>query len=86
MTFKIILGFILLIIYEIINLLNYGIVKHKFAFGILKILIINTLLILVLSFIFIYIIIYGKLKDVLPPIIKTAAKVFMTPLKSPKFK
>ena len=43
MVFKVLLLILLLIVTEIYQLLKEGIAEHKFAFGILKILILNTM-------------------------------------------
>ena len=84
MTFKILLLILFLIIVEIIHLIKEGIADHKFAFGILKILVLNTIFISLLSIKSFYLGFLIKLKEAIPPIIKTAAKVIMTPIKTPK--
>ena len=86
MAYKILLGLNLLIIYEMIVLINDGITSHKFGFGLLKILILNTILLGLLFFKISYIEIYGKIKKAINPLIETAKKVLMTPIKSSKFK
>ena len=87
MAYKILLGLNLLIIYEMIDLINDGITSHKFGFGLLKILILNTIFLLGLLFFKIsYIEIYGKIKKAINPLIETANKVLMTPIKSSKSK
>ena len=48
MTFKILLFILLLIIAEIVYLIKQGIIEHKFAFGILKIMVLNTIFLLIL--------------------------------------
>ena len=84
MTFKILLLILFLIIVEIIHLIKEGIADHKLAFGILKILVLNTIFISLLSIKSFYLGFIIKLKEVIPPIIKTAAKVILTPIKTAK--
>ena len=48
MVFKLILLIFAFIIVEIYNLLNGRIVEHKYAFGLLKVLILNTLVVSIL--------------------------------------
>ena len=83
MVFKLILLIFAFIIAEIYNLLNERIVKHKYAFGLLKVLILNTLVVSILFIKSFYFGIFSKIKEIIPPIIKTATKVLTTPLKSP---
>ena len=73
-----------LIIAEIIRLLREGIAGHRMAFGILKILILNTAFLAILSINSFYFGIFLRIKKVVPEINKTAAKVLSTPLKTPK--
>ena len=84
MTFKILLFLLLLIVAEIYHLIKEGIAEHKFAFGILKILVLNTLFLSILSIKSFYIGILLKIKEAIPPIIRSAAKVLITPIKTPK--
>ena len=84
MTFKILLLILFLIIVEIIYLIKEGIADHKFDFWDSKnfgpkhnIYIPTFHKIILFRFII-------KLKEVIPPIIKTAAKVIITPIKTPK--
>ena len=84
MTFKILLFLLFLIVVEIFKLFKEGIIEHKYAFGILKILILNTLFISLLSIKSFYLGILIKIKEAIPPIIKSAAKVLLTPMKTPK--
>ena len=84
MAFKILLFLLFLMILEIYQLLKEGIADHKFAFGIIKILILNTLFISILSVKSFYMGILLKIKKAIPPIIRTAAKVLKTPTKSPQ--
>ena len=58
--------------------------EYKFAFGILKEMILNTIFISILSARSFYLGILIKIKEAIPPIIKTAAKAFATPIKTPK--
>ena len=58
--------------------------EYKFAFGILKEMILNTIFISILSARSFYLGILIKIKEAIPPIIKTAAKTFATPIKTPK--
>ena len=74
MAYKILLGLNLLIIYEMIDLINDGITSHKFGFGILKILILNTILLGLLFFKISYIEIYGKIKKAINPLLKQLKK------------
>ena len=83
MVFKLILLIFASIIAEIYNLLNERIVEHKYAFGLLKVLILNTLVVSILFIKSFYFGIFSKIKEIIPPIIKTATKVLTTPLKSP---
>ena len=84
MTFKILLFILFLIVAEIYRLFKEGIMEHKFAFGILKVIILNTIFISILSARSFYLGILIKIKEAIPPIIKTAAKAFATPIKTPK--
>ena len=84
MTFKILLFILLLIVAEVVHLLNEGIVEHKLAFGILKIMILNIIFLVILSVKSFYLNVLIKIKKVMPEIIKSAAKVIMTPIKSSK--
>ena len=83
MVFKLILLIFAFIIVEIYNLLNDRIVEHKYAFGLLKVLLLNTLIVTILFVKSFYFGIFSKIKEIIPPIIKTATKVLTTPLKSP---
>ena len=83
MAFKLLLFLLFLMILETYQLLKEGIAEHKYAFGIIKILILNTLFISILSVKSFYMEIFLKIKKAIPPIIRTAAKVLTTPLKSP---
>ena len=84
MAFKIFLLFFLLIIAEIYKLIKEGIIQHKYAYGILKILILNTIFLSILAIKSFYIGILVKIKKAIPPILETAAKVLITPIKTPK--
>jgi len=84
MTFKVLTGLMLLIAYEMVDLLKDGITNHKYGFGLLKILILNTILLGILLFKISYVAIYGKIKKAINPIIETAKKVLTTPIKSNK--
>ena len=83
MTFKILLFLLFLIVVEIFKLFKEGIIEHKYAFGILKILILNTLFISLLSIKSFYLGILIKIKEAISPISKSA-KVLLTPMKTPK--
>ena len=84
MAFKILLFIFILIIAEIYKLIKEGIIQHKYAYGILKILILNTIFLLILAVKSLYIGILIKIKEAIPPILETAAKVLITPIKKPK--
>ena len=84
MTFKVLIFLLFSIVAEITHLLKEGIWEHKYAFGMLKIMILNTIFLMILSIKSFYFGILLKIKEVLPKIIKSAAKAFMTPLKTPK--
>ena len=84
MIFKFLFVIFVLIFLEIINLFQNGIMKHKLAYGILKILILNTIFIALLALKSCYLNILLKIKEAVPPIIQTAAKIFTTPIKSQK--
>ena len=86
MTFKALLFILFLIVSEIIHLVKEGVAEHKYAFGILKILILNTIFLFVLSIKYFSLGILGKIKEAIPPLIKTATKVILTPIKTPKKK
>jgi len=73
-----------MILFEIVNLLQNGIMEHKIAYGMLKIIFLNTLFISILALKSFYLNIIVKIKDAVPPIVKTAAKIFATPIKTPK--
>ena len=84
MIFKILLVLITAIFYEMINLFKVGILDNPIAFGFLKILIFLTLLISIISINIFNLGLIKKITKVIPPIIESAAKVLMTPIKSPK--
>ena len=84
MVYKVLLFLLLLIIAEIYRLFKEGVADHKYAYGILKILILNTMTLSILSLKSFYLGILIKIKEVIPLIIKTAAKVILTPIKTPK--
>jgi len=73
-----------MILFEIVNLLQNGIMEHKIAYGMLKIIFLNTLFISILALKSFYLNIIVKIKDAVSPIVKTAAKIFATPIKTPK--
>ena len=73
-----------MILFEIVNLLQNGIIEHKIAYGMLKIIFLNTLFISILALKSFYLNIIVKIKDAVPPLVKTAAKIFATPIKTPK--
>jgi len=73
-----------MILFEIVNLLQNGIMEHKIAYGMLKIIFLNTLFISILALKSFYLNIIVKIKDAVPPLVKTAAKIFATPIKTPK--
>ena len=83
MAFKILLFIFILIIAEIYKLIKEGIIQHKYAYGILKILIFDTIFLLILMVKFFYIGILIKTKEV-PQILETIAKVLITPIKTPR--
>ena len=84
MTFKILLFILFLIVAEIYRLFKEGIMEHKFAFG--KTKVDNFKYYFYFNFIcdIFYLGIQIKIKEAIPPIIKTAAKAFATPIKTPK--
>ena len=84
MIFKILFGLLVMILFEIVNLLQNGIMEHKIAYGMLKIIFLNSLFISILALKSFYLNIIVKIKDAVPPIVKTAAKIFATPIKTPK--
>ena len=84
MIFKILFGLLVMILFEIVNLLQNGIMEHKISYGMLKIIFLNTLFISILALKSFYLNIIVKIKDAVPPIVKTAAKIFATPIKTPK--
>ena len=84
MIFKILLFLITAISYEMINLIKIGILDNPIAFGFLKILIFITLIISIISIKSFNLGLIKKITKVIPPIIESAAKALMTPIKSPK--
>ena len=84
MAFKVLIFILFLIVAEIAHLLKEGIYEHKYALGILKIMILNTIFLTILSIKSFYFGVLLKIKEVMPTIIKSAAKVLMTPLKTPE--
>ena len=78
---KIFIAIISLIFYESLDLYFKGIFEHPLAFGILKIIFLNTILLMI---VFIKANILIKIKEAIPPILKTAAKLILTPVKTPK--
>ena len=84
MLLKFLFALLALIVLEVINLFNNGIMEHKLAYGILKVIILNTLLISVLALKSFYLNLLIKIKDAVPPIIETAVKILATPIKTPK--
>ena len=75
---KIFLAIIALIFYESLDLYLQGIFEHPLALGILKIIFLNTILLMI---VFINANILMKIKEAIPPILKTAAKLILTPVK-----
>ena len=73
-----------MILFEIVNLLQNGIMEHKIAYEMLKIIFLNTLFISILALKSFYLNIIVKIKDAVPHLVKTAAKIFATPIKTPK--
>ena len=86
MLFKILFGLLVLILFEVIDLFKQGVMDHKLAFGILKILLLNIAFASILALKSFYLNLFLKIKDAIPPLIKTAAKIFETPLKTPRDK
>ena len=84
MILKILLALIFGIIYEIINLVRIGTVDNPIAFGFLKILIMITLILSIVSINAFNLRIIRRMKKIIPSIIETAEKVLMTPIKTPK--
>ena len=84
MIFKVLLFILFLIVAEIFQLLKEGIIEHKLTVEILKILILNTAFLTILSVKSFYFGILLKIKEVMPKIIKSAAKILSTPLKTHK--
>lgn len=84
MLFKFLFALLALIVLEVINLFKNGIMEHKLAYGILKVIILNTLLISVLALKSFYLNLLIKIKEAVPPIIETAVKIISTPIKTPK--
>lgn len=84
MLFKCLFALLGLIVLEVINLFKNGIMEHKLAYGILKVIILNTLLISVLALKSFYINLLIKIKEAVPPFIETAVKIISTPIKTPK--
>ena len=80
MIFKVFFFILFLIVAEIILLLKEGIIEHKMAFEILKILILNTAFLTILSVKSFYFGILLKIKEEMPKIIKFADKILSTPL------
>ena len=68
---KIFLAIIVLILYESLDLYLKGIFEHPLAFIILKILFLNKILLMI---VFIKANILIKIKETIPPILKTAEK------------
>ena len=73
-----------MILFEIVNLFQNGIVDHKIVYGRLKIIFLNTLFVSILTLKSFCLSILVKIKEAVPPIVKTAAKIFATPIKSSK--
>ena len=84
MTFKALLFILFLIVAEIFQLLKEGIIEHKLTVEILKILILNTAFLTILTVKSFSFRILLKIKEVMPKIIKSAAKILSTPLKTHK--
>ena len=84
MTFKALLFILFLIVAEIFQLLKEGIIDHKLTVEILKILILNTAFLTILTVKSFYFRILLKIKEVMPKIIKSAAKILSNPLKTHK--
>ena len=84
MILKILLAPIFGIIYEIINLVIIGTVDNPIAFGFLKILIMITLILSIVSINAFNLRIIRRMKKIIPTIIETAEKVLMTLIKTPK--
>ena len=86
MLFKILFGLLVLILFEVIDLFKQGIMEHKLAYGVLKILILNVAFVSFLELKSFYLNFFIKIKDAVSPIIKTSAKIFVTSLKTPRDK
>ena len=78
MLFKILFGLLVLSLFEFINLFKQGIMNHKLTSGILKILILNIAFASILTLKSFYLSFFLKIKYVVPPLIKTANKIFVT--------
>ena len=70
MILKILLALIFAIIYEIINLVRIGIIDNQIAFGFLKILIMITLILSIVSINEFNLRIIRRMKKIIPLIIK----------------
>ena len=84
MILKILLALIFAIIYEIINLVGIGIIDNPIAFGFLKILIMITLIISIVSINAFNLRLIRRMKKIIPSIIETAEKVLMTLINAQK--
>ena len=84
MLFKFLFALLALIVLEVINLFKIGIMEHKLAYGKLKVIILNTLLLSVLALKSFYLNLLIKIKEAVPSIIETAVKIISTRIKTQK--
>ena len=84
MITKILLTLISIVFYEIIKLINDGAFDNPIAFGFLKTLILITIILSIILVNTFNLGLIKKIREVIPPILETAAKVLKTPIKSAK--
>ena len=84
MITKILLTLISFVFYEIIKLINNGAFDNPIAFGFLKTLILITIILSIILVNTFKLGLIRNIREVIPPILETAAKVLKTPIKSAK--
>ena len=77
MVLKLILLIFAFIITEIYKLLNERIEEHKYAFDLLKVLLLNKIILTILFVKSFYIGIFSKIKEIIPPILKLKPKFWL---------
>ena len=84
MIIKILFALIAIVFYEIVKLINDGAFDNPIVFGFLKILVLITIILSIISINIFNLGVIKKIRKVIPPILETAAKILKTPIKGSK--